>query len=259
MRKNNFFNKEELMGNAQRAIIKANKLISKYEHNPVITNNKKKDIKTIADIKINEIILNELSKTSINILSEETYNNNNINKGLWWIIDPLDGTYNFSRKFPCVGISIALYYNLEPILGIVRDIYNKKTYKSLCGTYANTYNSKLKVSTINKIENATLATGFPSGSKFDKTNLNLFIKCVQKFKKIRSLGAASIMLSYVSSGVFDVYYEKDIYIWDVAAGLSLIKEAGGKYFIRQTGENYKYEVLASNSEIFEKAKQILIK
>jgi myo-inositol-1(or 4)-monophosphatase len=259
MKNNIIFNKEELMAIADCALVKANKLITKYEQNPIVIDNKNKDIKTIADVKINEIILNELNKTSINILSEETYNNKNINKGLWWIIDPLDGTHNFSRKFPCVGISIALYYNLNPILGIIRDIYNKKTFKSLCGKYACVNSSKLKVSTINKIENATLATGFPSGSKFDKTHLDLFINCVQKFKKIRSLGSASIMLSYVSSGVFDVYYEKDIYIWDVAAGLSLINEAGGKYYIRQTGENYKYEVLASNSVIFSRAKKLLIK
>ena len=89
-------------------------------------------------------------------------------------------------------------------------------------------------------------------------NLFSFIENVQKFKKIRAIGSASLMLAYVAEGVFDVYYEKDIYIWDVASGLSLVKEAGGMIFFKKTNE-FKYEVLASNKLIFDEAKHLLIK
>jgi myo-inositol-1(or 4)-monophosphatase len=67
------------------------------------------------------------------------------------------------------------------------------------------------------------------------------------------------MLCHVANGIFDVYYEKDIYIWDVAAGLSLVEEAGGQFFLRRTPGTFKYEVLASNKALFQKAKSLLIK
>ena len=67
------------------------------------------------------------------------------------------------------------------------------------------------------------------------------------------------MLSYVAEGIFDVYYEKDIYLWDVAAGLSLVKESGGEIFYQCTDGKFKYEVLASNKKIFKESKKLLIK
>ena len=72
------------------------------------------------------------------------------------------------------------------------------------------------------------------------------------------IGSASLMLSYVARGVFDVYYEKGIYIWDVAAGLLLVKQAGGEFILKPTSDPYKFEVLASNKLIILEAKEILI-
>jgi myo-inositol-1(or 4)-monophosphatase len=145
-----------------------------------------------------------------------------------------------------------------PQLGVVRDIFAKATYSSSINEISKLEKIPIMVSKTMFVKDALLATGFPSGANYEDNELMPFLKNVQAFKKIRALGAASLMLSYVASGVFDIYYEKDIYLWDVAAGLSLVKEAGGEIFFRQNPGTMKYEVLASNKNIFEECKSILI-
>ncbi len=239
---------------SKKAYIIAERFIS----DAVILSNKNKDIKTLADEEINKCIINELKSTEIPIISEEINNQNiNIYKQCW-IIDPLDGTLNFSRQFPCSSISIALWDNAMPTLGLVRNIFDDSLYTSYINKRTKKNNHHVNVSQVADIRNAILATGFPSGANYEYENLLPFVKKVQKFKKIRAIGSASLMLSYVAEGVFDVYYEKDIFLWDVAAGLSLVKEAGGVIFYKKT-IGFKYEVLASNKLIFNKAKELLIK
>ena len=243
---------------AEDAASEALKTALSFLGNPQITSNNFKDIKTIADLKINETIISYLSTTDIPIISEEFESQLNEIPNLCWIIDPLDGTYNFSRNFPGAGISICLWENALPIIGIVKDIFNDITYDSFDGHGARRNGNEIKVSVISDLEDAILATGFPSGGSFETDDLLTFIRKIQIFKKIRSIGAASIMLCFVASGVFDIYYENDIYLWDVAAGLSLVKESGGEVFFRRKGNSLKYEVLASNMKIFSNSKSLLI-
>ena len=243
---------------AEKASKKAYIIAKKFISDAVVLSNKKKDIKTLADKEINQCIINELKSTEIPIISEEI-NNENINIfDQCWIVDPLDGTLNFSRQFHCSSISIALWDDALPTLGLVKNIFDGSFYKSFLNNGTRKNNHLVNVSLISEISNAVLATGFPSGANYESENLTSFVKNVQKFKKIRAIGSASLMLAYVAEGVFDVYYEKDIYLWDVAAGLSLVKEAGGMIFFRKT-KGFKYEVLASNKLIFHNAKELLIK
>jgi len=242
-----------------KAIKNANKVAKNFLENPIILKNESKDIKTLVDLRINESIISDLSVTNIPIISEELDYENFQIPVKCWIIDPLDGTFNFTRKFPVFGISISLFINGNPVLGIVQDIFNNNTYVSEIGCVAKKNNNKINVSNISEIKNAILATGFPSGTSYETKELFEFIGLVQKFKKIRAIGCASLMLCYVAEGIFDVYYEKDIYLWDFAAGLSLVKESDGEIFYRCTDGKFKYEVLASNKKIFKKAKEILIK
>jgi myo-inositol-1(or 4)-monophosphatase len=242
---------------ALNASVKAYSVARKFFSDAVILSYESKDIKTLADEEINQCILNELEVTSLPIISEEINNQEIILKNQNWIIDPLDGTLNFSRQFPFSSISIALWENEMPKLGLVKNIFDDTLYTSFLNKGTKKNNQYVKVSQVSEIRNAVLATGFPSGSNYESGNLFSFVLNVQKFKKIRAVGSASLMLAYVAEGVFDVYYEKDIYLWDVAAGLSLVKEAGGLIFFRKT-EGWKYEVLASNRVIFDEAKDLLI-
>ncbi len=243
---------------AKNAAVKAKEIAMSFINDAGILKNDFKDIKTLADMRMNECILDELKPTEISIISEEIESHTSKIPAECWVIDPLDGTFNFSRKYPCASISISLLVNSVPSLGVVKDVFNDITYSSLSekGAYRN--NEKMRVSNIESINDAILATGFPSGANYETDTLLSFIQNIQKFKKIRALGSASLMLAYVAEGVFDVYYEKDIFLWDVASGLSLVKEAGGMIFFKKT-DGFKYEVLASNKFIFNKAKELLIK
>lgn len=243
---------------AENASTKAYNTAIKFIDDAIILSNEDKDIKTLADEQINNVILNELIITKIPIISEEI-NNENINiSDQCWIIDPLDGTLNFSRKFPFSSISIALWNNNLPQQGLVKNIFDGSLFTSSINKGTKKNNNHVNVSNVSEINNAVLATGFPSGANYETDTLLSFIQNIKKFKKIRALGSASLMLAYVAEGVFDVYYEKDIYLWDIASGLSLVKEAGGEIFFKNTN-GFKYEVLASNKLIFNKAKDLLIK
>ena len=206
---------------AKNAAVKAKEIAMSFINDAGILKNDFKDIKTLADMRMNECILDELKPTEISIISEEIESHTSKIPAECWVIDPLDGTFNFSRKYPCASISISLLVNSVPSLGVVKDVFNDITYSSLSekGAYRN--NEKMRVSNIESINDAILATGFPSGANYETDTLLSFIQNIQKFKKIRALGSASLMLAYVAEGVFDVYYEKDIFLWDVASGLSL--------------------------------------
>lgn len=239
------------------ALDKAKDVALTYFDNPGILTNEFKDIKTLVDLKMNECILNELSTTGFPILSEESDWKQKAVPQSGWIVDPLDGTLNFTRKFPCVGISIAFMVDGIPTHGFVKDIFNNITYAANLNGGATKNGIAMNVSGESQLNNAILTTGFPSGANYDTIALMHFVSNVQEFKKIRALGSASLMLCLVAEGVFDVYYEKGIYLWDVAAGIALVNASGGKYLLTKMDDPYKYEVLASNSKIFEKALQKL--
>ena len=208
-----------------------------------------KDIKTKADMASHEFLYEELSKTGIPVFSEESKNHTfDINK-LQWIIDPIDGTLNYHRGFPMAATSIALWENGAPILGVVHHLFDDHVFFSYKEYGAWLNNKQISVSEIKEIPEAILVTGFPSGSRYDSGTLNQFIKDVQNYKKLRMLGSAALMLSYVARGIFDVYSEKDIYIWDIAAGLAIVSEAGGSYLIKPGTSMFKYNVKASNKHL----------
>ena len=240
---------------AKQALEKAREIAISCFDNPGIISSEFKDIKTVVDLKMNDCIIEELSRTGLPVLSEESDIQKNADLISGWVIDPLDGTFNFTRKYPCVGISIAYMEDGVPIFGLVKDIFNNINYSSELNGTATRNGSPIKVSSQYEFSNAVLATGFPSGGSYESEELLDFISNVQAFKKIRAVGCASLMLCNVAEGVFDVYYEKGVYIWDVAAGLALVKAAGGDYSLKKMGEPFKYEVLASNFQIFEKSCQ----
>jgi myo-inositol-1(or 4)-monophosphatase len=243
---------EKLLNIALIASKEAFEISKIYITDSCIKNSIGKDIKTLADQDMHEAIVSILESTGIPIISEESDKNDIKNlHGISWIIDPLDGTMNFSRGYKCSGISISLIENGIFKIGVIRDIFNNDCFSCLYNQGAFLNNIPIKVSETSDFTNAILATGFPSGSNFDTASLFGILQNIQNFKKIRTIGSASIMLSNVASGIFDVYYEKDIYLWDVAAGLALVKEAGGEYLIRKSGNNFKYEVLASNRHLFQ--------
>jgi myo-inositol-1(or 4)-monophosphatase len=224
-----------------------------------IVSNRDKDIKTLADEKMNEVIYSHLLPSGIPIISEESDSNGALIPKKCWIIDPLDGTFNFTRAYPFYGVSVSLWEIDGPVIGVVKDISNSISYSSEKGNGSKMNGKPIHVSTTEKLSNAILTTGFPSGGDYSTEYLLGFVSSVQKFKKVRAIGSASLMLCHVAQGICDVYYENDIYLWDVAAGILLVEEAGGKVYLRRKGNSWKYEVLASNASVHEEASELLIK
>lgn len=208
-----------------------------------------KDIKTLADVAAQERILTLLSSTGIPILAEEGDHQAIDLDALVWLVDPLDGTLNFSRGFPIAAVSIALWEKGKPLLGVVHDIFSGQVYSGMVGRGAWLDDQEMHVSVVDNKSQAVLATGFPSGRCYDTDSLLQFVRSVQSHKKVRMLGSAAMMLVQVAAGRFDVYEEEDIYLWDVAAGLALVQAAGGRFSMLPGSGPYKYHVKASNGHL----------
>ncbi|EAK0493961.1 inositol monophosphatase [Campylobacter lari] len=184
-----------------------------------------KDIKLQADLDSEKIICEILTSAfSYPILSEESYKiSDKERKGVYWIVDPLDGSLNFSQDIPLCCISIALYKDNNPILGVIYDFYRDEMFSGEVGSGAWLNDKKIIPNNRKKPKKeAVLATGFSSYMSYDKKNLENFILHIQDFKKIRLFGSAALSLAYVACGRVDIYYEKDIAFWDVAAGIAII-------------------------------------
>lgn len=151
------------------------------------------------------------------------------NKSLTWIIDPLDGTTNFLHKIPHFSISIALMDQKEIVLGIVYDIVLDRAFTSIKGLGAWENDKPIKVKPTKELIEAIVVTGFPYKRDHDiDKNLEILKYCILNCRGIRRLGSAALDLAYVASGKIDIYYEKTLNIWDIAAGALLVQEAGGQ-------------------------------
>ena len=209
-----------------------------------------RDIKTEADKAADAALLDVLSSTSFPILSEES--GCTIDAGMsepCWIIDPLDGTFNFVRGFPACCVSVALWHKKMPILGVIYDFAADMLYTGIVGVDARCNGESINVSTVQALSQAALATGFPSARDYGDKSLQDSIKKIQKFKKIRMIGSAALSLAYVSRGFVDAYHEEDIWLWDVAAGLALVKAAGGEFTISDIKPTWQLDVYATNGTI----------
>ena len=198
------------------------------------------DFVTNSDYKVEKIIINELSKSKKKyyLISEESGKIENENKNGCWIIDPIDGTTNFLNGIPHFAISIALKINNEIISGVIYDPIKDEMFYAEKNNGAYLNNKRIRVSKKNNIDNSLFATG---GKNEIKTKLN-----------IRKFGSASLDLAYVAAGRYDGFFQKNLSLWDVAAGLILIKESGGKVNEINLEKNNNVKIYASNNSIHEK-------
>lgn len=148
-----------------------------------------------------------------------------------WIVDPIDGTKNFARKIPLFAISIALYKKGKPLIGVVHNPVLQETFWAEKGKGAFKSSPwqkthRIHVSKTTALVNAILVTGFHP--KSTRKNLPIFAHLAAKTFGMRRTGSASIDLCYVASGLFDGFWEFDLKPWDIAAGVLILEEAGGK-------------------------------
>lgn len=196
----------------------------------IVTADMAHDVKLQADREAESIIIKILqSKTDYPILTEETGDiAGDGGNGLRWIIDPLDGTVNYSTGIPLSAVSIGLWRKNNPVYGVIYDFWRNELFEGGPATGSFLDKKPIQISGTTKPEQAILTTGFPSGDDFNEKSLRRFIESVKKFKKIRLIGSAALSLAYVACGRVDAYVEEGIMLWDVAAGAAIIKGAGGK-------------------------------
>jgi len=169
-----------------------------------------------------------------------------------WIIDPLDGTTNFIHGIPAYGISVALYEDGLPVLGVVYELNRSEMFYSYKGGKAFLNKKEIQVSVNPDLKSSLLATGFPY-YQFDKQPqyLKLLAEMMQKSHGVRRIGAAAIDLVYTACGRFDAFFEFNLQQWDFAAGCFIVQQAGGEVFDFSGGNDYftKREILATNGKL----------
>ena len=237
------------LSTAKKASLQSAKLLINQKKlvNDVISN-EGRDIKLRADIESENIIKKYLKDNSdLPILAEESGANEDLGSS-FWVVDPLDGTSNYSRDFPICCISIALIHENEIILGVINDFNRNIIFEGSTETPAMMNSKLISVSDISDKTKATLATGLPAKGSYEDKAMLALAKEFTQWKKIRMIGSAAMSCAYVASGQFDQYQENGIFLWDIAAGLAIIKAAGGNYHYKTYDDNkFKVDVIANNN------------
>lgn len=208
------------------------------------------DLVSYVDKESEKKLVEGLSKIfpEAGFITEESTVKQQEDKEYKWVIDPLDGTTNFLHGLPPFSISIALLHKSEVIVGVVYEVSLAECFYAWKegGAYLN--GTKISISPVYKLSDALVASGFPY-SQLNKSDSHFRI--LQELQNlshgIRRLGSAAVDLSYVACGRFEAYYEFNLKIWDIAAGILIVQEAGGTVCDFSGQSNYLYgkEVLAA--------------
>jgi myo-inositol-1(or 4)-monophosphatase len=194
-----------------------------------VTSDQGRDVKHLADVESEKAIIESLRAGSPHpLLTEESGAHGRIsNDAPAWIVDPLDGTLNYSRDIPLCAVSIALWRGAEPLLGVVYDFNRDELFSGAAGLGAWLNDTPISPSGVAETERAVLATGFPVNRDFSADSVGEFVRRIIGFKKVRLFGSAALSLAYAASGRVDAYCEEGIMLWDVAAGIAIVAAAGG--------------------------------
>ena len=198
------------------------------------------DFVSNADLKAEKIIIEELKKAKPNysIISEENGIENNKDKNNTWIIDPIDGTINFLHGVPHFAISIALKTKNEIVSGCIFDPIKDEIFYAEKNIGAFFNNRRIRVSNKNKINECLFVTGGKIKKKLDI--------------QYRRSGSAALDMAYVAAGRYDGYFQNELNLWDIAAGIILIKEAGGLINEIDLSQSKKLNVITSTPNIHQK-------
>lgn len=176
------------------------------------------------------------------------------NNPLKWVIDPLDGTTNFIHGVPCFAVSIALIHEKEPMIGVVYEVNQHEMFSAWKNGGAFLNDLPMAVSSNGTVKDSLLGTGFPYYDyQYMEQYMELFKYLMQHSRGLRRPGSAATDLAYVASGRFDAFYEYSLSPWDVAAGVLLVREAGGIVTDFSGGDDaiFTKEIIAANNLVHE--------
>jgi myo-inositol-1(or 4)-monophosphatase len=209
-----------------------------------------REIKAAADVAAEACILAALAPAGLPLLSEEsgyTAARHRREADYWFIVDPLDGTFNYAKGVGPCAVSIALWQGEQPVFGVIYNLQNRRL--SWGGPALGAYEDgrRLSVSATPSEDRAVLCTGFPA--RLDLSSdavMRSFWRLTTPYAKVRMLGSAAVSLLHVACGAADAYAEDDIMLWDVAAGIAMVEGAGGRVRRSPGSREYSLDVRAWN-------------
>ncbi len=222
------------------------------------------DFVTSADRRTEKILVEELLKAQpqYGIITEESGVINKSNTNNRWIIDPIDGTMNFMNGVPQFAISIGYEEDNQIKCGVIFNPILNELFCAEKGNGAYLNNTRIRVSNKKKIKDSLIVTGGPKGSsKIKKKIFSEYISVSNNVANVRKFGSAALDMAYVACGRFDGYWQRELNYWDIAAGMIILKEAGGfvDFFEEDNNLPLKKNILATNSNIHEALKELINK
>ena len=210
-----------------------------------------REVKAAADSVLERDILQALAGAELAVLSEESgYIPSKRPSSRWFIVDPLDGTFNFIKGLGPSAVSIALWEDQKPIFGVIYNLMERQLAWGGADIGAFIDGRPISVSGTSSLALASICTGFPV--RFDVQSdraLRDFCRLVSPYAKVRMLGSAAMALLHVARGSADVYLEQSIMLWDVAAGVAIVQGAGGEAMAVRADREWCYDVIASNTAL----------
>jgi len=226
---------------------------------------KKGDINLVteADLASEKLIIEKIRSyyPKHAILAEESGEAAMEGTSAWkWIIDPLDGTTNYAHGYPCFCVTIALEHDGEIVLGVTFDPTRDELFAAEKGSGATLNGRQIRVSETENLNDALLVTGFPYDTRERENFARHFTEFIYKSRGIRRDGSAAIDMAYVACGRFDGFWEEGLNAWDVAAGVLLVEEAGGRvsYYDDSKFSIYQPPICASNGLIHAEMLEVLV-
>lgn len=222
-----------------------------------VTFKAKKDLVTTYDVAVETFLKEAFKKEfpSFSVIAEES-DNSEIEFKDSIIIDPIDGTTNFVNGVPHTAISVGVYKNKKPFIGVVYNPILDELYSAKVGEGAFLNGEKINVSQEDVLQKALIATGFPYSSGTNSDDLDMVINQMRAIlpasQDIRRLGSAALDLCYVAKGTYEGFYEMNLKAWDVSAGIIILSEAGGKVSNLDENEYTLFEdkyIVATNGNI----------
>ena len=222
------------------------------------------DFVTSADNRTEKILVDELQKAhpDYGIITEEAGIINKSNLKNRWIIDPIDGTMNFLNSIPQFAISIGYEEDGDIKCGVIFNPIMNEMFCAEKGNGAFLNNSRIRVSNKKKIKDALIVTGGPKGaSKIKNKIFSEYINVSNNVSNVRKFGSAALDMAYVACGRFDGYWQRELNYWDIAAGIIILKEAGGfvDFFEIDAKSPLKKNILASNANIHNELTNLILK
>ena len=219
------------------------------------------DLVTEFDKRSEELILSAIQREFPDhaILAEESGHNQTISK-YQWVIDPLDGTTNFAHGIPIFSVTMALFQNNSPILGVTYDPLRDEMFSAQSGHGATLNQRPIYVSTQANLEQAIISTGFPYDIRTNpRNNFAQFVQFQLRTQAVRHLASAALDCAWTALGRLDGYWEFGVQPWDIGAGVLLVREAGGRVTSIEGDNNFlsQTSILVSNGLIHEQMSRVL--